>query len=75
MEKKGKQEEGGPLVRKRERFRMLINLIGKKQDQDSTEVWEEKSRENKEEEPQVNSEGTGANKEATETSAEPEVKV
>lgn len=44
MEKKGKKEDGGPPIRKRERFRLLINMIGRKEDQDSTEVWEEKSR-------------------------------
>lgn len=65
VEKKGK-EEGGPIVRKRERFRILVNLIGKKQDQDSTEVWEEKTpratatKERDKETPSENAENGGA---------------
>jgi hypothetical protein len=40
VEKKGKEEV--PLVRKRERLRLLVNLLGMKADQDSAEVWEER---------------------------------
>jgi hypothetical protein len=42
VEKKNREEL--PQVRKRERFRLLINLLGSAQEQDSTEVWEERNR-------------------------------